>query len=99
MQRTPEIGVRVALGAQSSDVVWLILRTGLRLTLWGTGLGLVAATAMSFGLRQAMPDMASDDPLVLVAVTVILIGIGLLACWLPARRASRVDPIVALRAE
>ncbi|MEO7598645.1 MAG: ABC transporter permease [Opitutus sp.] len=99
VQRTPEIGVRVALGAASSDVIWLILRTGLKLTLWGTFIGLMAAYGVSRALSQALPRMPVDDPLVLVGVAAILIAIGLVACWLPARRASRVDPIVALRAE
>jgi putative ABC transport system permease protein len=99
VQRTPEIGVRVALGAQSSDVVWLILKTGLKLTLWGTALGLVAAAGVSYALSKAMPAMAANDPFVLLAVTGILIVIGLVACWLPAHRASRVDPLVALRTE
>jgi predicted permease len=99
VQRTPEIGVRVALGAQSRDVVWLILRSGLRLTFWGTGVGLLGAFGLSRALQVAVPSAHVDDPLVFVAVTAILILIGLIACWLPARRASRVDPMVALRAE
>ena len=98
-QRTPEIGVRVALGAQPHDVVWLILRSGLRLTLLGAGFGLIGAIALGWGLGKAMPGIPGNDPLVFTGVTTLLVVIGLFACWLPARRATRVDPMVALRAE
>jgi putative ABC transport system permease protein len=99
VQRTPEIGVRVALGAQTHNVVWLILRSGLRLTLWGTGLGLLGSFGLGLLLTRALPTVKVDDPWLLGVVTLILIAIGLLACWLPARRASRVDPMIALRAQ
>ena len=99
VQRTPEIGVRVALGAQSNDVVWLVLRTGLRLTLLGTGIGLFGAVLIGWGLSQVLPNSSTLETLLNAAVAAILIPVGLLACWLPARRAARVDPMVALRAE
>jgi len=99
LQRTPEIGVRVALGAQSQDVVWLILRSGLRMTLLGTGIGLLGSIALGWGLSLVAPTMAASDPLLFAGVSAILIPVGLLACWLPARRAAKVDPMVALRAE
>jgi predicted permease len=99
VQRTPEIGVRIALGAQMRDVVGMILFYGLRMTLLGAAIGLVGAFALGFALQQAVPDAGPSEPLLTVAVTIGLIAIGLLACWLPARRAARVDPIVALRAE
>jgi predicted permease len=99
VQRTPEIGVRVALGAQSRDVVWLILRTGLRLTLIGSALGLLGAAALGWGLGKAMSVKSASDPLLFAGVTAVLVVIGLVACWLPARRAAKVDPMVALRAE
>ncbi len=99
VQRTPEIGVRVALGAQSRDVVWLILRSGLQLTLFGTLLGLLGAFGLARLISVIMPGMPVQDPLAIAAVTLVLLAIALLACWLPARRASKIDPLVALRAE
>ena len=99
VQRTPEIGVRIALGAQSRDVVWLILRSGLRLALIGAGFGLIGAVAIGWVFSKFIPGASSGDPLTFAAVTMLLISVGLLACWLPARRASKVDPMVALRAE
>jgi predicted permease len=99
VQRTPEIGVRIALGAQLRDVVHMILFSGLRMTLLGTAIGLAGAFALGWVLRQIMPASGSSNPLLVVAVTLGLIAIGLLACWLPARRAARIDPITALRAE
>jgi len=99
VQRTPEIGVRVALGAQSMDVMWLVLRMGLRLTAIGTGLGLLGAVLIGWGLSKVMPNTSVSESLLNTAVAAILVPVGLLACWLPARRAAKVDPMVALRAE
>jgi predicted permease len=98
-QRTMEIGVRVALGAQARDVLWMILRAGLRLTLLGTVIGLVGAVALSQGAAALMKQAPTLDAVMFGAITGLLVLVGLLACWLPARRASRVDPMVALRAE
>jgi ABC-type antimicrobial peptide transport system permease subunit len=91
--------VRVALGAQSSEVVWLILRSGLRLTLIGAGIGLLGSIGLVQLVASFLPDTPVRDPLPIIAVTFLLLGIALVACWLPARRASHVDPIVALRTE
>ncbi len=100
VQRTPEIGIRVALGAQTRDVVWLILRAGLQLSLWGAGLGLLGAAGLVRLMAGMMPAaIPGQDPVVLGAVTLLLLAAALLACWLPARRATRVDPIIALRSE
>ncbi len=99
VQRTPEIGVRLALGAQSGDVVWLILRSGLWLTLLGTALGLLGAVGLSRLIAAIIPELPVQDPIAIVAVTLLLLAVALLACWLPARRATKVDPMVALRAE
>lgn len=106
VQRTPEIGVRLALGAQGRDVLWLVLSSGLRLTLIGTGIGLVGAWGVGKLLAVAAPEMAAssqlqnhDVPLILAGVVVLLFVVAFGACWLPARRATKVDPMVALRAE
>jgi predicted permease len=98
-QRTREIGVRVALGAQSRDVVWLILRSGLSLTLWGTVIGLAVALGLLRLLSHAASGLSFVDPVPIASVTLLLIGTALLACWLPARRAAKLDPVSALRAE
>jgi len=98
-QRTNEIGVRMALGAQVQDVLQLVLGRGVKLTLIGTALGLVGAMGMTRTLKSLMPGLNSDSPLVLALVVVLLVIVALVACWLPARRAAKVDPIVALRTE
>jgi putative ABC transport system permease protein len=99
VRRTPEIGVRIALGAQSRDVVGMILFSGLRMTLLGSAIGLLGAMGLGWVLQQLAPSGAASEPLLLLAVTAGLIAVGLLACWLPARRAAQVDPMTALRAE
>jgi ABC-type antimicrobial peptide transport system permease subunit len=98
-QKSHEIGVRMALGAQISDVLRLVLGRGLRLTLAGTALGLGGAWAIDRALRSIAPGLQANAPLTVVIVSVLLIAVALLACWLPARRAAKVDPIIALRAE
>jgi len=80
-------------------VVWLILRSGLRLTILGTVLGLVFSFGLVRVIGSFLPDLAVNDPVIISGVTLLLLVIALVACWLPARRATRVDPIVALRAE
>jgi putative ABC transport system permease protein len=99
VQRTSEIGVRIALGAQLRDVLWLVLAKGLRLTLLGAAIGLVGALGVARLLAAAAPELSSNDPLIIVSVTTLLIGVALFACWLPARRAAKVDPMLALRYE
>ena len=104
VQRTPEIGLRLAVGAQSGDVVWLILRSGVRLSLLGSAFGLLGSFGISKLLAVAAPAMAQGLPLtatftLLLLLTGLLLTVALLACWLPARRATKVDPMVALRAE
>ena len=99
LQRTQEIGVRLALGAQLRDVLRLVLGHGLRLSLFGAAIGIVGAFALARVLSSMMPALGAPEPLLLAAVVVSLLAVAFLACWLPARRATRVDPIVALRAE
>ncbi len=99
VRRTGEIGVRMALGAQLRDVLWLVLGKGLRLSLAGTALGLIGAFGMTRLLAAALPELPPSNPMVVLAVATLLVATSLIACWLPARRAARVDPIVALRSE
>ncbi|HWA28954.1 MAG TPA: ABC transporter permease [Lacunisphaera sp.] len=98
-QRTNEIGIRMALGAQLRDVLGLVLRQGLRLTVLGTVLGLAGAWGVANLLQALVPAMSGSDPFTAAGVAGILLFTAFLACWLPARRATKVDPMVALRAE
>jgi predicted permease len=95
--RTQEIGVRLAVGADRAAVLWLVLRQVLRLTLIGLTIGLAGAFALSGAVRRALFEVQPTDPLTLAAVTVVLGSVALVAGWLPAWRASRVDPVRALR--
>jgi predicted permease len=98
-QRTHEIGIRVALGAQQRDVLGLILRQGLSLTLTGTALGLLAALGLTRLLAKLLFGVGANDPLTFAGVAALLLAVSLLACWIPARRAARVDPLIALRCD
>jgi putative ABC transport system permease protein len=98
-QRTGEIGIRVALGAQTRDVLWLVLSKGARLILLGALLGVGGAYAVARLLASALPTLPTRDPVALVVITLSLVAVALAACYLPARRATKVDPLVALRHE
>jgi putative ABC transport system permease protein len=98
-QRTGEIGIRLALGARTRDVLWLILGKGARPILLGAALGCGGAYAVSRLLISAIPTLPTRDPAALVASALVLVGVALAACYLPARRAAKVDPMVALRHE
>jgi predicted permease len=99
VQRTGELGIRVALGAQTRDVLWLVLGKGAVLVLIGTVLGGAGAYAVSRLLISLIPSLPTRDPLILVLTGLGLVVVALVACYIPARRATRVDPLVALRSE
>jgi putative ABC transport system permease protein len=98
-RRTQEIGIRMALGAEGSDVLGMVIRMGLRLVGIGVVLGLIASMALGRVIATQLWGVSAYDPSTLVGVPLVLLVTGLLACWLPARRASRVDPLIALRYE
>ncbi len=98
-QRTHEIGVRMALGAGRGDVLWLVLREGMRLTMIGSAIGLLIALSVGFGLSHVLYGVEPVNAGVIAGITLLLLAVAALACYLPARRATRVDPIVALRYE
>jgi putative ABC transport system permease protein len=95
-QRTQEIGIRLALGAQITDVLTLILKQGMALVLVGEGLGLAGAFALSRLPRGLLFGVTPTDVSTFIAVSAVLFGVVLLACYLPARRATKVDPLIAL---
>ena len=97
--RRHEIGIRMALGAQRTDVLRLVLRHGLGLTLLGVAIGLAGAFALTRVLRNHLYEVGPVDPITFAAVAMLLVFVALLACWLPARRAARVDPMEALKCE
>jgi ABC-type antimicrobial peptide transport system permease subunit len=98
-QRTQEIGIRMALGAQTSDVMKVVMRNGVMLTVAGVTIGLAASLVLTRLISDLLFGVKPTDPATLVAITLLLLVVALVACFIPARRATRVDPIVALRYE
>ena len=98
-QRTQEIGVRVAIGAGRWDVVWLFLRKGLVQIALALAIGLPTAIALGAIAQLRLVEIEPNDPVTMVGITVVLAVVALISCVVPARKASKVDPLIALRAE
>ncbi len=99
VRRTSEIGIRIALGASSQNVSWMVLRESLLMLAIGLAVGLPVALAGLRFLQAQLFELSAADPATLVASVAIIVAVTLLAAWLPARRASHVDPIIALRCD
>jgi putative ABC transport system permease protein len=97
--RTREMGIRIALGAERASVQWLVISEGLVLVTIGVAIGLAAAFAGAHLLRAFLFDLTPSDPLTYVAIAMVLGATAMVASWIPALRASRVDPVNALRAQ
>jgi len=98
-QRTREIGVRVALGAKTRDVLMMVMKQGMALTSFGIVIGLIGGLALTRMMKSLLFGVSATDPVTYAVIALLLIAVALLACWIPARRATKVDPMVALRCD
>jgi putative ABC transport system permease protein len=98
-ERTKEVGIRMALGAQPASLIWLFLRNGLQLAAIGTAIGLASSFVLLNVLTKLLLFLPGNDPWVVAGVACVLMIVALVACWLPARRTTRISPTIALRAE
>jgi putative ABC transport system permease protein len=98
-RRAREVGIRLSLGAESGEVVWMLTRGGMRLVLVGGVIGLGVSAVVAQALARLLYGIPTLDPVTFLGVPLVLGGVALLASWIPARRASRVDPVTALRSE
>jgi putative ABC transport system permease protein len=98
-QRTQEIGIRMALGAQAGDVLWMLIQRGMRLALIGVSLGLAAAIALTRVMKNLLFEVSTTDPATFIFIVLLLISIAMIASYIPARRATKIDPLQALRHE
>jgi putative ABC transport system permease protein len=98
-QRTQEIGVRMALGADRRDVLLMVIGRGMKFTLVGAGAGLVASLALTRFMKGMLFGVTASDPLTFATVAALLLAVAWLACWIPARRATQIDPLAALRCD
>jgi putative ABC transport system permease protein len=99
VQRTHEIGIRRALGAQSGNIIAMVMKQGLSLALLGMALGLTGAVALARLLERLLYGVSATDAPTFIVIALLLLAVAALACWLPARRATKVDPMIALRHE